>query len=140
MAKRKRRPALALPWEGGPGAWRELLSGRRARPIALVLLVVLGLYGAFHLGQSRDRQRSTRAAIHELQRATRAFVVDIGRCPRTPTELVHPPKSGVHYLSQVPKDAWGRDLYFRCSTGEGTAIEVLSAGPSGSFFEDDNVR
>lgn len=138
--KRKRRPALALPWEGGSGAWRETFSGRRALPLTMLLLSIGLLYGAFQLGSQRDQVRSTRAAITELSRATRAFVVDMGRCPRSPSELVHPPKSGVHYLGQVPRDAWGNELYFRCSEGSPVRIEAVSAGPSGSFFEDDNVK
>jgi hypothetical protein len=53
--------------------------------------------------------------------------------------LAHPPRSGVNYLSEVPDDAWGRDLYFSCSGAESPEIEVLSAGPNGSFLDDDNV-
>jgi hypothetical protein len=42
-------------------------------------------------------------------------------------------------MNRTPTDAWGRALLLRCSTGERTEIEVLSAGPSGSFLDDDNV-
>jgi hypothetical protein len=75
----------------------------------------------------------------EVERATRAFVRDLGRCPQDTNELVHPPKSGRHYLSEPPFDAWGRAPHVRCLGGERTVIEVVSAGPSGSFLDDDNV-
>ena len=55
-------------------------------------------------------------------------------------ELVHPPKAGAHYLNELPVDGWGRPLYVRCpgSTSHDVA-EVISAGPSGSFMQDDHV-
>jgi hypothetical protein len=97
------------------------------------------LSGAHWLGARRADLRATRAMLHEVSEATRAFVSDIGRCPRNPSELVHPPRSGVHYLHDTPTDAWGRPVLLRCSTGQHTEVEVLSAGPSGSFLDDDNV-
>jgi hypothetical protein len=137
--RKKRTARLPLPWERENSPFRALFSGRRFFPF-LVLLTVLGLLGGAHfLGQRRAHVRATRATLHEVARATRSFVVDIGRCPRNAGELVHPPRSGVHYLREAPIDAWGTPLSLRCASGDHTEVSVLSAGPSGSFLEDDNL-
>jgi len=130
---------LSLPWEHGESALTALFSGRRVWPLLTLITVVACTAGAFVLGGRRAALLSTRATLAEVERAAHAFVRDVGRCPRGTAELVHPPKTGVHYLTQPPRDAWGRSLYFRCSEGEHAEIEVVSAGPSGSFLDDDNV-
>jgi hypothetical protein len=197
----KRSARLPLPWERENSPFRSLFSGRRFFPL-LVLLAIGGvLAGAHWLGARRADIRATRATLHEVSEAARAFVSDIGRCPRNPGELVHPPRSGVHYLHDTPTDAWGQPVLMRCSlglsetasanqaeapradvagssaatqsgradvasagpsgatqparadlssatsltstesprSGQHTQVEVWSAGPSGSFFDDDNV-
>lgn len=160
----KRSARLPLPWERENSPFRSLFSGRRFFPL-LVLLAIAGvLAGAHWLGARRADIRATRATLHEVSEAARAFVSDIGRCPRNPGELVHPPRSGVHYLHDTPTDAWGHPVLLRCSIevssagtgsdassagspslaqsprpGEHTQVEVWSAGPSGSFFDDDNL-
>ncbi len=141
MAKRKKTPdtRLALPWEHGENPIFALFSGRRVWPLVTLLALLLGSAIAFVMGGRRSDLLSTRATLSEVGRATRAFVRDMGRCPRATSELVHPPKSGVQYLAEIPVDAWGRSLYFRCSYGEHAELEVVSAGPSGSFLDDDNV-
>jgi hypothetical protein len=137
--KKKRSARLPLPWERADSPFRALFSGRRYLPL-LAFAVVLGLLaGASFLGARRADLRATRATLHEVERATRAFVFDIGRCPRNAAELVHPPRSGVHYLREAPVDAWSRPVLLRCTAGEHTDVEVFSAGPSGSFLDDDNV-
>ena len=68
------------------------------------------------------------------------FVAELGRCPRSAVELVHPPKTGAHYLDELPTDGWGNALYIRCPGGDGKDVaEIVSAGPSASFLDDDNV-
>ena len=141
MAKHanKRSARLALPWERTNRPFRQPLSGRRLLPL-LAVLALCGLTGsAYFLGERRADVRATRATLAELDRAARAFVADLGRCPEDASELVHPPKSGMQYLSESPLDAWGHAPHLRCQVGEHTEIEVLSAGPSGSFLDDDNV-
>lgn len=141
MTKRKKTPdsRLALPWEHGENPFFALFSGRRVWPLVTLLALVGSTAVAFVMGGKRSDILSTRATVSEVERAGRAFVRDMGRCPRTTSELVHPPKSGVQYLAETPVDAWGRSLYFRCSYGEHAELEVVSAGPSGSFLDDDNV-
>ena len=113
--------------------------------------MVLLVTGAHWLGGLRADVRSTRVMLGEVASATHAFVHDIGRCPINAQELVHPPRSGVHYLAEAPIDAWGRAVHLRCTLPASEAqraeasltkypeIEVTSAGKSGSFFDDDNV-
>lgn len=136
---RKRVSRLPLPWERGNTSYRALFSGRRLVPLAVLTGVGALLYGAYWLGGRRADVRATRAALAEVFEATEAFVRDVGRCPRNINELVHPPRSGTHYLSEMPTDAWGRGLYVRCEGDNPPRIEVLSAGPSGSFLNDDNI-
>ncbi len=135
----KRSGRLALPWERTNRPLRAPLSGRRLLPILGVFAVCALLAGAYVVGQRRAEVHATRATLAEVARATRAFVADLGRCPQDPSELVHPPKSGMQYLSELPLDAWGRAPHLHCRLGEHTEIEVLSAGPSGSWLDDDNV-
>ena len=136
---RKRISRLALPWERQQGPFFTLPSRRRAWP-AFALAAFFGLLIlAYSLGGRRAELQATRAALAEVQSATRAFLADIGRCPHDARELVHPPRSGVHYLSEPPVDAWGRALYLRCVDGAKPEIEVMSAGESGSFLDDDNI-
>lgn len=140
MARRRRRRAeLPLPWERGVGGLREVVFGRRTLPAAGLVLLAGGLFGLYRLGVRSTDHDTTLASIDEVQRAARAFVVDMNRCPRSPSELVHPPKTGVHYLERVPRDAWNQDLYFECHLDGQPVVTVTSAGPSGSLLVDDNL-
>jgi type II secretory pathway pseudopilin PulG len=143
MKLRPRKPgkSVLLPWErrrgllaGGPlsRAYGSLVWG----PIVMVLILTLGWKAA----DRHARVRATRVNIAEVQQAIRAFRAEIGRCPRVLTELLHPPRSAARYLTELPRDAWDRELYVRCpSPRDPNAAEVVSAGPSGSFSDDDNV-
>jgi hypothetical protein len=144
MARRtkKRSPRLLLPWEREDSPYRTLLSGRRLLPILIASVAVALLGGAHFLGGRRANLLYTRATLNEVEEASRAFARDIGRCPHNARELVHPPRSGVHYLSEPPLDAWGHAIHLSCRLEEGREhpeVEATSAGPSGSFFSEDNV-
>jgi hypothetical protein len=118
----------------------DLRSGRRWRSLLLSLMLALLIGSAWQVADRRSRERMTRAGIAEVQRAVSAFRAEMGRCPRSTTELVHPPRTGARYLLEVPTDGWGRELYVRCpSPLDPNAAEVVSAGPSGSFGDDDNI-
>jgi hypothetical protein len=138
----RRGPRLPLPWERAQQPFRLFLVKRRFVPVLGALLVAGFFYTAYRLGSRRADVRATRATLAEVERATRAFLADLGRCPEDVNELVHPPKSGTQYLSEPPLDAWNRAPFLRCVSGpqnEHAEIEVLSAGPSGSFLDEDNV-
>ncbi|MCA9580235.1 MAG: type II secretion system protein GspG [Myxococcales bacterium] len=89
----------------------------------------------------RAHMRETRANIESAHRAVQAFRDAEGRCPRSLQELLAPPTPGVRFLRDIPRDGWGHTLRVRCPSSDGVgAADVLSAGPSGSFLVDDNVR
>lgn len=140
MARTKRRREVALPWERR-GAWlRGVLAGPRWKVALLVLALGLGAWGIWRASARQARLRETRAAISEMHRAVTAFRAEVGRCPRSKAELLDPPRGGRRVLRGIPKDGWGRELWMRCpARNDPGGVEVVSAGPSGDLFEDDNV-
>jgi type II secretory pathway pseudopilin PulG len=140
VRRRTRSGSLLLPWERQRAWLSDLRSGRRWRGVLLSIMLALIAAVALQVADRRERERMTRAGIDEVQRAVSAFRAEMGRCPRSTTELVHPPRLGARYLLEVPSDGWGHELYVRCpSPLDPTAAEVVSAGPSGSFGDDDNI-
>lgn len=138
--KRRTGNGILLPWERRSAYLRELASGRRWRGLLLSLLLAGAVIGLWNLAEHRAQVRTTRASIAEVQRAVAAFRAEVGRCPRSTVELVHPPKAGAQYLDELPNDGWGKPLYVRCpSRRQPTSADVISAGPSGSLSEDDNI-
>jgi len=137
---KKRIDQLPLPWESTRRPLATGLSLRRLGPALGFGAGVGALVGAYALGSRHVDVASTRALLGEVRSATRAFVSDVGRCPRDTRELMHPPKSGREYLGEPPVDAWGHPIYLRCDAAdEHLRIEVVSAGPSGSFVDEDNI-
>jgi len=141
MVKRKKqRRDVFLPWERRTVWFTELISRRLWRTLLLVLILLGGVLVTWRVADFRARVRMTRAAIAEVQRAIINFRAEIGRCPRSTVELVHPPRASAHYLNELPDDGWERQLYVRCPDhrNPGSAL-VVSAGPSGFFSKDDNI-
>ncbi len=109
--------------------------------ILLTALAVGALLLVARSADQRQRERETRAAISEIKRGIAAFRADLGRCPQSLYELLHPPRSGRRYLRHIPVDGWGRALWVRCpGRYDPDGADVVSAGPSGSYLEDDNLR
>jgi type II secretory pathway pseudopilin PulG len=141
MPRLRRKRDVTLPWEQR-GAWlRDLLSGHRWKMLLFVALGLALLALTWHEAGRRARVRETRVAISEVKRAIASFRSDVGRCPRSTSELLHPPDPADRYLRRIPKDGWGRRLWIECpAPHDPRGAEVVSAGPSGSFFTDDNVQ
>jgi hypothetical protein len=142
MARRRISPStLALPWERQGSRLREMIQGGRWRWLfGLVLFVGIGA-AVWHSAAERDRVRRTREVIAETRRALAQFREDVGRCPNSMRELVHPPRSGVRYLREMPVDGWGNPLWVRCpGRYDPDGVDVVSAGPSGNFLVDDNIQ
>lgn len=138
---RKRRIGLSLPWEQRGSAFGRVLSGARWKAGLFLLGLVVLLSVLWRSADRRYRIELTRGSIATVHRAIGEFNADIGRCPRSMTELVHPPRSGRRYLRRAPKDGWGRDLHMQCPGHfDPDGSDVISAGPSGSLHIDDNVR
>jgi type II secretory pathway pseudopilin PulG len=141
MASKKRTSrGIALPWEQR-GAWmRDLLAGPRWKVALLVVVLGIVAWGIWRASVREAEMRETRAAIAEVRRAIESFRTEVGRCPRSTAELVDPPRPGRRYLREIPPDGWGRQLWVRCpARNDPAGADVISAGPSGSFFVDDNV-
>jgi len=142
MSRRRRRQSagVPLPWEGRRAWLTRVLSRRRFGPVIAFSLLALGVSSTWRLAKHRGRVRSTRAAIAEVHRAIGNFRAELGRCPRSTVELVHPPKAGAKYLEELPSDGWGRPLMVRCpGRSDAHGADVISSGPSGSFSTDDNI-
>ncbi len=141
MARNKRSRGVSLPWERR-GAWvREVLAGSRWKTLLVALLIAGAAALTWRAADQRAKVRETRVAIAEVRRAIDGFRTDVGRCPRSMVELIHPPRAGRRYLRDMPRDGWDRPLWVRCpSRANPNEADVLSAGPSGSFFVDDNIQ
>lgn len=141
MARKHRSEGITLPWEER-GAWvRELLAGQRWKVLLLVLALLGAAFLLFRNARHQSRVRQTRIAIADVKRAISTFRSELGRCPNSMVELVRPPDPGTRNLSEVPVDGWGGELWMGCPGHFDPAkADVVSAGPSGSFFIDDNVQ
>jgi type II secretory pathway pseudopilin PulG len=140
MKRRFRDSTIRLPWERENRWLPDVLSGGRWWLLLASAFVLGFVVVSYRAADNRARTRATRAAIAEARRAVAAFVAELGRCPHSTVELVHPPKAGAHYLNELPVDGWGRPLYVRCPGSNSRDVaEVISAGPSGSFLQDDHV-
>jgi hypothetical protein len=141
MPKGRIESPLTLPWESR-GAWlRDLVSGPRIRLVPIGAAVVLALWGGTAVAIEEQAVRDTRETIDDVHRAIDGFRLDYGRCPTTMRELVHPPRTGVDYLEREPLDAWGNPLWVRCPARyDALGADVVSAGPSGSFLDADNIQ
>lgn len=137
---RHRQRSILLPWERRNAWLGGIALGRHGALLLLAAALIGSLSFAYSAAERRARVRATRAAIAESRRAVTAFVAELGRCPHSITELLHPPKAGADYLTEVPVDGWGRKLYIRCPGQRPDDVaEVIAAGESGSFLVDDHV-
>jgi hypothetical protein len=138
--RRLRNHTILLPWERKNAFQGRVALSKHVASFVAVLLGAALLLVAYRAADEQARTRATRASIAEARRAVTAFVAELGRCPHSSVELMHPPKAGAHYLNELPLDGWGHALYIRCP---GAALddvaEVISAGPHGSFLVDDHI-
>jgi hypothetical protein len=142
MARRRTTPSLALPWERQGGSRvRELVSGGQWRWVVLGVAVLWLGSAVWDSAEERERVRRTREVISETRHALADFREDVGRCPNSIGELVHPPRASVRYLREEPRDGWGNPLWVRCpGRYDPEGVDVVSAGPSGNFLVDDNLQ
>ncbi len=103
--------------------------------------LALAIFTIASAAEQRERARQTRLAIAEVRRAVMAFRTEVGRCPRSAVELVHPPRTVSRYLHEMPRDGYDRAISWRCpGLSDPDGVDVVSAGPSGSLLADDNVQ
>ena len=136
---RRNKSNISLPWERKTHFFR--LRSFRWRWLLLAVLCAVIAIAFIKDGIGRQARRETQVAIDLTKRAVQDFRRDIGRCPNSMVELLHPPLVGARYLAQTPRDAWGQALRIRCPGHfDPQSIDVISAGPSGSFLNNDNIR
>jgi len=131
---------MSLPWERRGGRWRGIVKDTRWQALVGIALLVALTIGFTRYGRHRVRVRNTQVAIAQVKQAIDRFRADVGRCPRSDTELLHPPLSQKRYLDSIPRDGWGRPLSIDCPGYFEEEAEVISAGPSGSLLKDDNIQ
>ena len=131
---------MSLPWERRGGRWRGIVKDTRWQALVGVALLVVLTIGFTRYARYRVRVRDTQVAIAQVKQAIDRFRADVGRCPRSDAELLHPPLSQKHYLDSIPRDGWGRPLSIDCPGYFEEEAEVISAGPSGSLLKDDNIQ
>jgi len=137
---RNKKDRIALPWERRRGRWRGALHNTPWQAVLAAALLVILTVGFSRYTSEKIRTRNTRVAIGQVERAIDRFRADVGRCPTSNAELLHPPLSQKHYLDSMPTDGWGRPLHVRCPGHFEDEAEVISAGPSGSLLKDDNIQ
>jgi hypothetical protein len=136
---RRKSGAVALPWEKR-GTWRQLFGGSRWRVALAAGALVAVIYGLVRYSSERHAERETLTVIGEVRHAVGLFRAHTGRCPTSLDELLHPPRTTPRFLRRTPTDGWGRRLFLRCpGRFDPDSVDVVSAGPSGDFFVDDNV-
>ncbi|MBW2191043.1 MAG: type II secretion system protein GspG [Deltaproteobacteria bacterium] len=140
MARRRQKTRVSLPWERRGGRWRGLIHNTRWQALLGLAAMVILVMGFTRYARHRVQVRDTRVAIAQVKQAIDRFQADVGRCPGSNAELLHPPLSQKHYLDTMPKDGWGRSLSIRCPGYFEEEAEVISAGPSGSLLKDDNIQ
>ena len=140
MARRRQKTRVSLPWERRGGRWRGLIHNTRWQALLGLAAMVILAMGFTRYARHRVQVRDTRVAIAQVRQAIDRFQADVGRCPGSNAELLHPPLSQKHYLDSMPKDGWGRPLSIRCPGHFEEEAEVISAGPSGSLLKDDNIQ
>ncbi len=137
----RRKDRVSLPWEHRRGGWRRLIGHVRWTTVLAAVAFVAASSAFYQFTTHRVRARETKVAVLEVKRAVDRFRDDLGRCPLSTVELVHPPVAKARYLESMPNDGWGRQLWVECpGYFDASQTDVISAGPSGSFFVDDNIE
>ncbi len=127
MAGKRDEPRVFFPWERRRGV-RSLFMRARGRQALLVVGAAGGIWVLSGLERSASQVRQTRAEITNTVTAVGAWRADHERgCPGSLVDLV----SG-GYLSELPRDAWGRPLRVSCpGRKDPRGFDVSSDGADG---------
>lgn len=100
----------------------------------LASLITPNLLGRFE----RSKEEIAKAQVELLSSGVQSFMLDVGRCPSSMSELINSsdPKWRGPYLSkkELPRDPWNREYQFKCP-GEHGNFDLYSLGPNGRLDE-----
>lgn len=100
----------------------------------LASLITPNLLGRFE----RSKEEIAKAQVELLSSGVQSFMLDVGRCPNSMSELISSsdPKWRGPYLSkkELPRDPWDREYQFKCP-GEHGSFDLYSLGPNGRLDE-----
>jgi general secretion pathway protein G len=116
-----------FPWERRRGV-RSIFMRARGRQALLVVCGITGFAVLHHIEHKSAETRATRTEITSTINAISAWRADHDRaCPGSLADLV----SG-GYLSELPRDAWGRLLRVSCpGRRDPRGFDVSSDGADG---------
>ena len=127
MAGKRDEPRVFFPWEKRRGV-RSLFVRARAGQVLFAIALVAAFSGLRSNARRAAQVRATRATISTATNAIAAWRADHERgCPGSLAALV----SG-GYVSELPRDAWGRPLRLTCpGRKDPRGFDVSSDGPDG---------
>ncbi len=139
--KRARKPSsIVLPWEergARVGDWFSWLAVQRVLLVAVIAAIALGL---IYAANESERRARTYGIVAEVHQTLAGFRRNYGRCPHNVRELVDAHAQLGHRFREHPRDAWGNRLWIKCpGRYDPNGEDVISAGSSGSFLDDDNI-
>jgi len=136
VAGRRDKPRVFFPWERRRGV-RSIFMRARGRQALLVVGGLAGFGFLSHVEHAASNVRATRAEITNTINAVSAWRADHDRaCPGSLADLV----SG-GYLSELPRDAWGRLLRVSCpGRTPSREFDVSSDGADGEPRGLDRVQ
>jgi general secretion pathway protein G len=109
----------------------------------LIVVMIIGLIASLIapnlLGRfEKSKEEITKAQVEMLSSGVQSFILDVGKCPATLSELINStePKWRGPYLSkkELPVDPWGKDYQYKCPGEHGT-FDLYSLGPNGTLDE-----
>lgn len=132
--------SVVLPWEQGSSRLADWLSFRAWGRLSLALVVAGCAAGVVYAAIAQDKRERTYRTIGEVHQGLMAYRRVFGRCPDTVAEFVGARARLGHRFEQHPADAWGQPLWIKCpGRYDPLGADVISAGPSGSFLDGDNI-
>lgn len=128
---------------------KERLLGNRGFTLIEILLVVviIGLIASLVAPNlmsrfERSKEEIAKAQVEMLSSSVQSFVLDMGKCPATLSELISSTDNKWRgpYLSKqtLPVDPWGRDYQYKCP-GEHGNFDLYSLGPNGTL-DDKSIK
>ncbi len=107
----------------------------------LIVVLIIGLLASLITPNLMERfekskEEITKAQVELLSSAVQSFMLDVGRCPTSLTELISStdPRWRGPYLSkkELPVDGWKREFQYKCP-GEHGRFDLYSLGPNGQL-------